>query len=134
MAIAPRQTRTLSSWKEIAAYLGKGVRTVQRWERELGLPVRRPDLKNRGVVVATQAELDRWLRIKWSQRSITQTNGTGNGKVSDAIRSSRDLHAANREIVDDLLRTMQELRTECETLARTAANIRPTRRGGRSRI
>ncbi len=30
----------LNSWKEIACYLGRGVRTVQRYERDLGLPVR----------------------------------------------------------------------------------------------
>jgi len=32
----------LSGWKEIACHLGRGVRTVQRYERELGLPIRRP--------------------------------------------------------------------------------------------
>src|SRR6266550_1743785 len=31
----------LESWKEIAAYLGKGVRTVVRWEKTEGLPVHR---------------------------------------------------------------------------------------------
>ena len=31
----------LNSWKEIAAYMGRGVRTLQRWERDLALPVRR---------------------------------------------------------------------------------------------
>ena len=31
----------LDSWKEIAAYLGRGIRTVQRWERDEGLPVHR---------------------------------------------------------------------------------------------
>jgi hypothetical protein len=31
---------TLTSWKEIGQYLGKGVRTVQRWEQQMGLPVR----------------------------------------------------------------------------------------------
>ena len=31
----------LDSWKEIATYLGRGVRTAQRWEREEGLPVHR---------------------------------------------------------------------------------------------
>ena len=31
----------LDSWKVIAAYLGRGVRTVQRWERDEGLPVHR---------------------------------------------------------------------------------------------
>jgi hypothetical protein len=51
----------LSGWKEIANYLGKGVRTVQRYERQLGLPVRRPAGKPWGSVVATRAELDGWV-------------------------------------------------------------------------
>jgi len=51
----------LSGWKDIAKYLGKGVRTVQRYERLIGLPVRRPAGKPRGSVVATKAELDGWV-------------------------------------------------------------------------
>ena len=51
----------LSGWKEIANYLGKGVRTVQRYEWELGLPVRRPAGKPRGSVVATKMEIDAWV-------------------------------------------------------------------------
>jgi len=51
----------LSGWKDIANYLGKGVRTVQRYERKLGLPVRRPAGKLRGAVVATKAEIDAWV-------------------------------------------------------------------------
>ena len=39
----PEESAVLSSWKDIARYMGKGVRTVQRWERHLGLPVRRPN-------------------------------------------------------------------------------------------
>jgi hypothetical protein len=35
------ERRRLDSWKEIAAYLGRSIRTVQRWEREEGLPVHR---------------------------------------------------------------------------------------------
>jgi hypothetical protein len=31
----------LTNWKEIAQYLDKGIRTVQRWEQQMGLPVRR---------------------------------------------------------------------------------------------
>jgi hypothetical protein len=52
----------LGSWKEIASYLGKGVRTVQRWERCSGLPVHRPSGSSKGVVLAFPAELDRWAR------------------------------------------------------------------------
>ncbi len=55
------QSEILSGWKDIANYLGKGVRTVQRYERELGLPVRRPSGKMKGSVIATQAELSSWV-------------------------------------------------------------------------
>jgi Tol biopolymer transport system component len=50
----------LDSWKEIAAYLKRGVRTVQQWEREAGLPVRRLATKKRGAVYAYKAEIDAW--------------------------------------------------------------------------
>lgn len=53
--------RVLSSWKEIATYLGKGVRTVQRWEKTLGLPVHRPGGADSNVVVALSTELSQWM-------------------------------------------------------------------------
>jgi DNA-binding transcriptional regulator YiaG len=49
----------LSSWKEIAAFFGKGVRTVQRWEITRGLPVHRPG-NIRSVVLADPEELKAW--------------------------------------------------------------------------
>lgn len=52
----------LNSWKEIAGYLGRGVRTVQRWETQLQLPVRRPHLRSRSSVTALKSDLDQWLR------------------------------------------------------------------------
>jgi hypothetical protein len=54
-------SEVLNSWKEIAAYLGRGVRTVQRWEHDLALPVRRPRGKERSAVIALKPDLDRWL-------------------------------------------------------------------------
>jgi hypothetical protein len=51
----------LNGWKEIASYLGKGVRTVQRWEIEYGLPVRRAGRDGQGeTVFALVEEVDRW--------------------------------------------------------------------------
>lgn len=50
----------LNGWKEIASHLGRGVRTVQRWE-QWGLPVRRPNSKLRSAVICTTEELDAWL-------------------------------------------------------------------------
>ena len=52
----------LNSWKEIASYLNRGVRTVQRWEAELGMPVRRPRGKGRSAVIAMRSELDQWIK------------------------------------------------------------------------
>ncbi|MDR3698575.1 MAG: tetratricopeptide repeat protein [Candidatus Sulfopaludibacter sp.] len=54
----------LDSWKEIAAYLKRGARTVQRWEREEGLPVHRLRHDTLGSVYAYRSELDAW----WSGR------------------------------------------------------------------
>lgn len=52
----------LSTWKDISAYLGRGVRTVQRWENNLGLPVHRIGTGNRPPVFAFEHEIDSWLR------------------------------------------------------------------------
>ena len=51
----------LCGWKEIANYLGVGVRTVQRYEIELQLPVRRASRRRRGLVMAATDELDAWV-------------------------------------------------------------------------
>jgi len=53
----------LSSWKEIAAYLGVSVRTTQKWEAERGLPVRRIP-GGRGRVMVSTAELSSWLESR----------------------------------------------------------------------
>ena len=52
--------RLLSTWKEIAAYLSRGVRTVQRWELTYRLPVRRHG-NDSGSVFAFADEIDAWL-------------------------------------------------------------------------
>jgi TolB-like protein/tetratricopeptide (TPR) repeat protein len=51
----------LDSWKEIAAYLRKDIRTVQLWEKREGLPVRRHAHTARATVYAYTDELDAWL-------------------------------------------------------------------------
>lgn len=54
----------LESWKEIAAYLNRDVRTVQRWEASEGLPVHRHQHRKRGSVHAFRSELDEWRRSR----------------------------------------------------------------------
>jgi len=51
----------LDSWKDIATYLRRDVRTVIRWEQQRGLPVRRVPGGGRKAVFAYSAELDAWL-------------------------------------------------------------------------
>lgn len=51
----------LNSWKQIADYLGRDVRTTMRWERERGLPVHRVPGGRSRTVFAYATELDRWL-------------------------------------------------------------------------
>ena len=50
--------KILHSWKEIANYMGLGIRTVQRYEVELGLPIYRPAGKDRSAVLALSDEID----------------------------------------------------------------------------
>jgi len=81
--LAPRNAESngaaadrLNSWKEIATYLGKGVRTVQRWEVQMGLPVRRLGREGGEIVYALKSEIDAWL-----------LNG-GHGAESDRAREA----------------------------------------------
>jgi tetratricopeptide (TPR) repeat protein len=69
----------LDSWKEIAEYLKRGVRTAQRWEIEASLPVHRVSA-DRGVVFAFRSELDAW----WRSRS--SASGQAVIATSDATR------------------------------------------------
>ena len=69
----------LDSWKEIAAYLGRGVRTVQRWEREEGLPVHRLVHDKRGNVYAQRDELAAW----WESRRVTLAGESSEDARSD---------------------------------------------------
>jgi len=82
----------LDGWKEIAAYIGRAVRTAQRWERDLGLPVRRLGTGGAEVVYAFKQDLDAWL-AKHSRLGLTEreqiaseaaSNGNGNGDAGEA--------------------------------------------------
>ncbi len=65
-AVDSREQR-LESWKEIASYLGRSPRTVQRWERLEGLPVHRLQHDKLGSVYAYASELDAWWEARRTQ-------------------------------------------------------------------
>src|SRR5688572_6999918 len=56
-------SRRLRSWKEIAAFFGKDVRTVKRWESR-GLPVQRVPGGSRASVFADTLALELWISGK----------------------------------------------------------------------
>ena len=122
--------KVLGSWKEIAAYLGKGVRTVQRWEHDLGLPVWRPKQAQKGVVLSSTDKLDRWLVTMWAQlpsgNEPAHTTGSPNA-VAASIRDFRRLRQTNRELVYDLQQAMEGLRGESQALFRAVAGSGETK-------
>src|SRR6266853_321658 len=76
----------LLSWKEIAAYLRRDVRTVQRWEKTEGLPVRRRRDRELETVYAVRAELDSW-------REGRQPSRTSEGSSPAGAKSRRRLES-----------------------------------------
>ncbi|MGC2390337.1 MAG: tetratricopeptide repeat protein [Candidatus Acidiferrum sp.] len=59
---SPLSGKKLVSWKEIASHLGREIRTVQRWEKSEGLPVRRHEHQKKSTVYAYANELDEWFK------------------------------------------------------------------------
>lgn len=64
---APSPGDRLDSWKEIASYLNRSVRTVHRWEKDEGLPVHRHHHRELGSVFAYKSEVDAWFRTRCPQ-------------------------------------------------------------------
>ena len=105
----------LTSWKEIGQYLGKGVRTVQRWEREAGLPVRRRESAKRHAVLAMPEELDQWAR--------SRTRGP-TGLIADALR--REM-AVLREEMLELRRRVEQMENGGDEEANSRMRFTPER-------
>jgi len=108
----------LGSWKEIANHLGKGVRTVQRWERCSGLPIHRPSGSSKGVVLAFPAELDRWARHqdatflahRHTSRLIIQKNSDLSHELINQTRLLHDRVAALVKICNDVMESQRQRR------------------------
>jgi len=59
--VAANGSDRLDSWKEIASFIGRDVRTARRWEKDLGMPVHRDPGAAQGRVYALRSELEPWL-------------------------------------------------------------------------
>lgn len=107
------QVVVVSGWKDIAKYIGKGVRTAQRYEREVALPVRRPGGKSTGSVIAMKTELDEWM-------------------AAESVRKAARLAQSNLpslEIVKDFQHSVAEMRRLQEEALRLGKAIRESLQG-----
>lgn len=80
--------RILNSWKEISQYVGRGVRTIQRYEHSYSFPVRRVAGRARTSVMALTDEIDAWVR---HSPLLQQRNSEEENPIAD---SARKLHGA----------------------------------------
>jgi hypothetical protein len=78
----------LDGWKEIANHLRKSTRTAQRWERELGLPVRRLKTMKGEIVFALKQELDEWQLQNSAAREDLNGNSDEDVDVLDGVLES----------------------------------------------
>lgn len=78
---ASTRSHRLESWKEIAAYLRRDMRTVQRWERREGLPVHRLQHNKLGSVFAHTAELDAWRDARETEHHDTSDSARLRGAI-----------------------------------------------------
>jgi hypothetical protein len=119
----------LTSWKEIAGYMGRGVRTAQRYEREFQLPVRRLPGKSRGAVIAIAEDIDAWLRYG-SNRGRNTGPGTRSAELVTASTHTRTKSAGLR-LQSETLRNahheeMMQLRVKVEALLQTLGSLGTT--------
>ena len=78
-----KKDNILTSWKEIAAYLDRDVRTCVRWEQRYGLPVHRLGRDSKAKVFAYTDEIDRWLQ---------ERSALADAPVEPVIRHRRWFH------------------------------------------
>ncbi len=122
----------LSSWKDIAKYLGKGVRTVQRWERQFGLPVRRPiGASQKSAVLLYRSDVDAWLATRFTARTILQEQAAPGPKTSPATRSAlregiqtaRELRRANQTLTEQISESIRLLTERCDLLTHRSLRV-----------
>jgi phage terminase Nu1 subunit (DNA packaging protein) len=84
--------KILNGWKEIAAHLNQGVRTVQRWE-VIGLPIHRVRGRASSPVIAFAEELN-----DWAEHAPVRYADLLSACNTEVRRLNRDVKYLKREI------------------------------------
>jgi hypothetical protein len=117
------ESTVLSSWKDIARYLGKGVRTVQRWERQLGLPVRRPvGASQKSAVLLYRRDVDAWLATRFSARPLQNNEAAlanadlARTTLKECIRKAQELRTTHTALTEQIQESIRVLTERCDLL------------------
>lgn len=125
LSSSPEEPVVFTSWKDIAGYLGKGVRTVQRWEKAFALPVRRPKgVHHKSAILAHRSELDAWLASRWLSRSPEISDFEvqwgdpihAPSSVAEAIENARALRKMNGMLLQAMTQQLNLVREQCRNL------------------
>jgi transcriptional regulator with XRE-family HTH domain len=127
------RTHVLTSWKEVARYMGKGVRTVQRWERDFNLPVRRPSgAKNKRAILVLAADLDAWIALQCSRMSRDRRSdgiGLPPATLRDRMQAATSLRVANRLLLNEIQIAVEALQQKLSAMCPESGPEESTRRG-----
>ena len=121
----------LDSWKEIASYLRRDVRTVQRWEKKEGLPVYRHLHDKLGSIYAYRNELTEWFNTRQQSGAPVATGNRQEGsaeKIKLAVLSFGNLSGAAEDdyfsdgLTEEMITQITRLQaSELAVIARTTA-------------
>ena len=126
--MAPQQkpgicSEIMNNWKDIANYLGKGVRTLQRYEREGALPVHRPAHKKVGSVVATKCELDAWVAAMPSRATFPLNKTRPETSGAAVFQSLKRNFAEALRLREEMVRLRGDLHNSVEMLRASIAFV-----------
>jgi hypothetical protein len=121
----------LTSWKDIAKYLNCGVRTVQRWEEQFQMPIRRPAGNARGSVVAFKSDIDNWLRSSVKGKIVA-----GMPEVAENLEKGERLELLNRArgLRKDVMHSRVELSSALQELVGTLEKMVANSEGGSKKL
>ncbi|MBV8051926.1 MAG: helix-turn-helix domain-containing protein [Acidobacteriaceae bacterium] len=128
-------SRVLQSWKQIAEYVGRTERTVQRWEQAFGFPVRRPSGKQRNSVMALTQEIEEWTRGKPSLIQLRESARLNRAELVPRAENrlsysfheqlqTRVLIDQQRALRNDVRNLLQQQRTLRQTLMQNLPKLR----------
>jgi len=130
----------LESWKQIAGYLNRSVRTVRRWERQENLPVHRHMHRSLGSVFALRSEIDAWREA--AAAAAGADSGTTSMAAIGRTRSIAVLPFANLSpdadntyfvdgLTEELITTLSRIHALRVTSRTSSATLRGTTKGTR---